>query len=49
MKEALCIKLTPVDARFNRDGGYELLDLRSVGGGAVPSELRLRPRIGLGS
>ena len=33
MKEALCIKLTPVDARFNRDDGYELLDLRSVGGG----------------
>ena len=28
MKEALCIQSTPVDSRFNRDGGYELPGLR---------------------
>ena len=37
MKEALCIRLTPEDARFNRDSGYELPDcwittLRRLGG-----------------
>ena len=26
MKEVLCIRLTPEDTRFNRDGGYKLPD-----------------------
>ena len=38
MKEALCIRLTPEDAHFNHDSGYELPDswittLHRLGGG----------------
>ena len=32
MKEAVCIRLTPEDARFNRDNGNELPDTRLGGG-----------------
>ena len=40
MKEALCIKLTPEDAPFNRDSGYKLPDcwvttLCRLGGGVA--------------
>ena len=41
MKEAFCIRLTPEDARFNRDSGYELSDcwITTLRRRSLPSEL----------